>query len=54
MELNMKESGKIILLVDMEFIIFQIKEPITVVGKIKKKKDLENLFGLIENISDFI
>ena len=51
---DMKDNGTIILLTDMEYIIFQMIEFILVNGKIKEKRDLVNLFGLKENILDFI
>ena len=54
MELNMKDSGQIIVLEDMAYIIFLITKFILENGKIKKRMDLVNLFGLIGNIQDFL
>ena len=46
----MKENGKIILLMDMEFIISQMIKYTMEVGRIKRKRGLVNLFGLIKNM----
>jgi hypothetical protein len=54
MGLGTKGNGIIIHLKAMEFIIFQTKELILVNGKIKKKKDLANLYGHTRNIWGFI
>jgi len=41
MEVNMKENGKIIKKMDMEYYIYQMEVNMKVNGKIIKKKDME-------------